>query len=367
MLFTVPVWQGKPELLYCCSIPLVRCTNNISFRMGFVDEGFRFGRLGLQMFQQFNIQQYTGRVYAAYYGLLHDVKLPIRDSIGPLKYAYVVSLEKGDIEYAFLCGNICLWKQIEIEPLEKLHNDVQAQIKQMAIFCQFHNLEMLKGLHITIRNFLWRAKIDSSHPGEDLIVEKEYNDIKSPSSTMLGWSHINRLWIYYMFGNFEKAYFHANAAIATGLLTRNVATNDPFFLLLVGLADIENSRRLNTRRSKHARICIKLIKQLADHAPCNFLGKQFLLEAQLATLENKPKRALQKFTCAITLAKDGFIMETALGYELAAKALFQTGDLERANTFFEEAILVYRRWGSVPKTTHLLREIKTIMTCRRSR
>lgn len=325
-----------------------------------VDEGFRFGRLGLQIFERFNILQWTGRVYAGFYGLLNHLKLPLRDSIEPLKYAYVVSLEKGDVEYACLCGNISLWLQIEIEPLEKLFNEVQAHIKQMTLLGQLHNLQMLKGIYLTVRNFLWLVNVD----GEEFIDENEYNEIQSPSDSVLGWSHINRLWLYYMFGHSEKAFFHAQAAMATGLLTGDVHVH--FVLLLVGLSDIENARHKGIRRLKYARKCIKLLAKYADHAPCNYLGRMYLLKAELASLEKNHVKALKSFTCAIAISNDsGFIFESAIAYERAAREFVRIGEVDRANVFFDDAITMYRKWGSIPKVTHLLEEVKSYQ-CRKT-
>jgi hypothetical protein len=324
-----------------------------------VDEGFRFGQLGLQIFQRFKIHQWTGRVYALYYGLLHSLKLPIRDAIIPLKYAYVVSLEKGDIEFGFLCGINGLWMQNEIEPLENLNNDIRFYVKQMVMFGQYHNLEMLKALHLTVRTFLSQSWLHVNPSTENIIEEKDYDNIKTPSNIIVGWSHVCRLWLYYMFGHFEKSFYHLKAAVTTGILTNNAETTKPFILLLIGLADVANARCLGIRKLTQARKCVKMLEALANHAPCNFLGKQYLLEAELASFENNHEKALQRFTCAIALAKkSGFLMENALGCELAGKALLRRSDRRRAAPFLDEAVIMYQQWGSVRKAANLLCEME---------
>jgi hypothetical protein len=342
------------------------CANGIRYSLGFVDEGFRFGQLGLQIFHRFNIQQWMGRVYSMYYGLLHALKFPLTESIDPLTCAYHVSLEKGDIEFGFLCLTVILTIRIEFEPLDKMNTDLHAHIKQMAKFGHFHNLEALRSLHLLVKNFLGRAHVDVSNSTEEFCNEEEYDDVKSPSNMVVGWTHVHRLWLYYMFGRFDRSFFHAQAVVSKGMLTKGGAsTSRPFILLVVGLADIAYARSLGIQRLTYARKCIRMIRKFAHHAPSNFLGKQYLLEAELASFQNKHNQALQGFVCAIALAKDaGMIIDAALGYELAAKALSRASRPQRADLFFDDAVLMYRKWGSVPKATHLLCEVKEIKKCR---
>lgn len=336
-------------------------TSKMQNRNGNVESGFRFGCLGLRIFEQFSMQQWTGRVYSLFYGFLHDLKLPTRESIEPLKYACTISLEKGDVEYGLLCGNLSIFSQMQIVPLKKLHDEVQAQIRKLSIYGQRHSHEMLQSLNVTIHNLLWNANPDVDCLSGELLNENEYNDIKSSSYNSLGWSHVLRMWLYYLFGHYDKAYKHSQVCIISEVVGINSdGVNLPFVLLFIGLANIEYARSRRKSTSTVVKKCVQRLQDFARYAPLNCLGKKFLLEAELVSLKKKNNDvAFEKYTCAIALSKDAdFGMETALGYERAAKYLLRRGDYNRSSTFFNEAITLYRKWGSEPKVKHLIGEIK---------
>jgi predicted ATPase len=71
-----------------------------------INAGYRFGRLGIRLYEKFDTKAWLGRVSAAYYGCVHGWKKPIQEALEPLKYAHRVGLETGDIEFAMLNSNI---------------------------------------------------------------------------------------------------------------------------------------------------------------------------------------------------------------------------------------------------------------------
>lgn len=318
----------------------------------------------MKSFEQYNIQQWTGRVYSLFYGFLHDLKMPMIDSIEPLKHAYTVSLEKGDIEYGFLIGNLILFTQLQLDPLDKLNSEIQSHIRQLNIFGQFHTLQMTKSMDVTVRNFLWNANPDmhNSQCSKFFIDENEYSNNQSPSETVLVWDLVLRMWLYYLFGHYDKAYEDAQVSMSSSVVNKGNRSSLPFALLFIGLTNIEYARKHDNCKLAIAKKCFKLIKEYARHAPSNSLGKKYLLEAELITFDkkkNKHVKSFEKYTAAIALSKDsGFLMETALGYERAAKELVRVGDYTRASTYFNEAINFYNQWGSKLKVKQLLQEIE---------
>lgn len=76
------------------------------------------------MFKKQHFKQWTARVYLLYFGMIHSLKMPVQETVVNLKYAYRVALEKGDIEYAFLCVSLSVYSQFEISTLSDLKTDV---------------------------------------------------------------------------------------------------------------------------------------------------------------------------------------------------------------------------------------------------
>jgi tetratricopeptide (TPR) repeat protein len=327
-----------------------------------MESGYRFGCIGMRIFEQYNIQQWTGRVYSLFYGFLHDLKMPMKDSIEPLKRACMISLETGDVEYGCLCGNLRLWSQFQMDPLDQLYMEVQSHAQQLKLFGQYHTLEMLKPTTVTIRNLLWNANIDINCPSNEFIDESEYNDNQSPSDAVLGWNYILQMLLCYLFGHYEKAYEHSQRIMSSSVVKNGCRSDLPLTLLFIGLTNIEYVRKHVRYRLTLAKKCLKQIKEFATYGPSNSLGKKFLLEAEIASIQKNHIKALEKYTCAIALSKDsGFIMETGLGYERAAKELVRMGDYQRASTYFEEAVKCYEQWGSPLKVKHLRREMESII------
>ena len=56
--------------------------------MNQIDDGLRFGRLGLTLLERFGSIEYLPRVYAAYYGVIGPCVDAIDHSLEPLKKAY---------------------------------------------------------------------------------------------------------------------------------------------------------------------------------------------------------------------------------------------------------------------------------------
>jgi histidine kinase len=74
-----------------------------------LDAGFRFGQLAIKIIEKFGARSWVPRVYAIVYGCLHSFKLPIRDSLAPLKEAYTIGIGTG--KFHRVChhtSNLCL-------------------------------------------------------------------------------------------------------------------------------------------------------------------------------------------------------------------------------------------------------------------
>ena len=65
---------------------------------GNVDEGYEFAKLGLDTLHRFRSKEWVPRVYLIFYAGLNGWKQPFENNLVPLKYAYRVGLQTGDIE-----------------------------------------------------------------------------------------------------------------------------------------------------------------------------------------------------------------------------------------------------------------------------
>jgi hypothetical protein len=87
------------------------------------DAAFRYGELGLELLDMFQVREYLPRVYAAYYACIFQWRYHLPDSLDHLKKAQRVGMQTGDVEFACLCAN--LWGYIAMDtdiPLDEIEN-----------------------------------------------------------------------------------------------------------------------------------------------------------------------------------------------------------------------------------------------------
>jgi tetratricopeptide (TPR) repeat protein len=114
-------------------------------------------------------------------------------------------------------------------------------------------------------------------------------------------------------------------------------------------------RRMYTSR---VRKLLKRVSNLALHSPANFLGKQYLIQAELEVVSKNHQEAMSNFRSAILHTRESRSdMQSALANERFGKYLLEIGDLESARPILEEAYQLYRRWGATAKMKHLKDEI----------
>jgi hypothetical protein len=68
--------------------------------------GYRCGQLALRVLEKFKCAEFVPRVYAPVYGFINSWKFEFSAALEPLKYAYDVGLETGDIEFAMVNASL---------------------------------------------------------------------------------------------------------------------------------------------------------------------------------------------------------------------------------------------------------------------
>ena len=312
------------------------------------------------MYEMFQVQQWMGRVYSVFYGVIRPLKLLLTESIEPLNYAYLVSLEKGDVEFAFLNGYVSLWLQFQCTPLLILKDRLIALLNHMLLFGQHQNVLTMTPLKRTLELLLEHNKADIDVDLDEQGVKSIDDDnLRQGNKTSKSWWRFYSMYVCYYLGYQEKAYQLAKACTVDLANVTFGDTGVAMYLYYIGLVNMEQARQ--TRRDvcvATAKKCLKKLKLLAQIAPSNNLGKQYLLEGEVLSYHRKNTLAFVNYTSAIALSKNsGFIPETALSNERAAKFLYSIGDTEHSKQFFREALHFYEQWGSKPKISFLQNDI----------
>jgi hypothetical protein len=171
----------------------------------------------------------------------------------------------------------------------------------------------------------------------------------------------------YIFADFDGA---EREAVAFRSLRKYLHFKSSFgFISLIEgmtLLAVCNQRPRNVRK-KHLSVVKGNIKQLKKEAllnPRDIVGKQFLLEAELAAVRGKHDCAQQKYICAVAVASDnGIVLDHAIACERAGRYMMMSmRDEESANEYFRKAHASYREWGAYCKVEQLEKEMPSTLT-----
>jgi hypothetical protein len=325
-----------------------------------VDEGYRIGSLSFALYKKFDAKAWLARLSAIYFDLVHNWVRPIEESRKPLDYAYRAGLESGDIECAFACAILSWFMRFDSTPLPDLELEMEILTERMELYGQKTFILMTKSARQLIHNLMGLGDgdvIDLRGKIVDAAIMEEINSIHA----LFTWNHAHRLVLNYLFGRYSEAAQHAKFARELGNSFFG-PVRGAWIVFLCGLAVVADARQKQRRRAPYARMYSNLLRRWAAKGePRYFLGKHYLLEAELAVLTGNRVNAFILYATAIaTSREEKLIMQVALASERTARFLLEQGDNERATTFFHDALTMYNEWGASAKALHLENEINEL-------
>ena len=106
---------------------------------------------------------------------------------------------------------------------------------------------------------------------------------------------------------------------------------------------------------KSANKTIRIIRGWAKNGNVNVVHHLYILEAELAVLNRKIKKAKEKFNDAIvTSSRNGFLQDRALAHELAGAFFKAQGDDNWEKYHIDRSIACYQEWGCSEKVKRLM-------------
>jgi hypothetical protein len=278
---------------------------------------------------------------------------------GPLKHAYHVGLETGDVEYAFLNGTIFCFHCFEAgKPLPLIENELHSLLNAMKSYKQ-------EARQIMVASFLHkvqvlRGRLDKRMSFTGAVVDLQtalQSRFESENTSERYWSHFTELQLAYIFGDYERAVEHGDRCRDTSQVSATgiESTSVLFFDGLSLLALYQESKRQRVRTLWHVRHHVRFLKKIAKKSPQNVLCLLYLLEAELASIiRHDRSMANWKYTSAIAMATEtGHIFGHALACERAGRHAVRVGDQATAESYLRKALSSYNTWGSTPKVQQL--------------
>jgi histidine kinase len=332
------------------------------------DAAVRFGQLSVELLERFQVREYIGRVYAAYYACIFPWKYPMRDGLDHLLYAHRSCLQTGDVEFSSLCAN--LWSYLAIDAGIPL-NEIEQQWTNFQVTMKTHRQETIFRMSVpclqTIQYFQGKD-VDFSET-EALLQHSLQHNLRS-SINGICWTRAKAA---FLFNDYEKAHELTHDAN----VTRRIWSIPPspeivhvvflngmiMFALVAHRKPHFSARKRRQAGRQYVREGMKMIRLLRKYAlwiPANFLDKKYLLDAELAAVNGRSDEAMQYYISAIALAKENrSLFVQGVANERAGRYCFTVlQQPQEAVAHFRQALLVYEEWTAHRKVGQLQEALK---------
>jgi hypothetical protein len=336
----------------------------LCIKLNDIDAAFRFGELGIELLEQLQVREYIPRVYAAYYSCIYPFKYPARDALDHLLYAHRVGIQTGDIEFSCLCAN--LWSYLSMDaglPLGEIEHQWTIFQKTMKSHRQKSLLRMSIPCSQLIKYF--RGKDVDFTTTDSILQDCLATNLRSFASSIY-WGKAQSA---VLFNDWKLADEIAGVADLSKNLRRIPPTpevvhvtflNGMIAFVSLGTCSKEKLRRPRRQYFREGKKMLQSLEKFSQLCPANYVCMKFLLEAELAAALGQPGRAMERYICAISLAKDnGNFFIHGLANERAGRyCMSSLHQRQVAASYFNHSLLAYLGWSALRKVEHLRNELK---------
>ncbi|MCP4130286.1 MAG: AAA family ATPase [bacterium] len=326
---------------------------------GRIEKGYKFGELALNLLEKMNVSGERARTLLVMNAFVKHHKKHGAETLEPLLMAYHEGLKSGDVEFASYSLLAYCNHLMEVgDNLEQESKEIEKYIRDQNILKQEQQAYTTRIYHQTILNLM-------NGDGNPVFLKgRSYNEDRMISihteagdSMTLCSLYFNKLVLSFIFKKYEAALENAERA---GVLLGSIAGTLSFpkfyfFDSLVRLALYERlSKGSRKKMLKKVYANLKKLREWAYHAPMNQLHRCYLIEAEIAGVRGKDRKAMGLYKNAIEMAhKNEYVCDEAIANELAAGYYRSIGFKELAGYYMTEAIYVYSRWGAAAKVKDL--------------
>ncbi|EJK59248.1 hypothetical protein THAOC_20557 [Thalassiosira oceanica] len=309
-------------------------------------------------------------------GLIHHWSKPLRDSLEPLREGNRLGMECGDIESAGF--------NLDFYLARAYYSGCQIGGKAVTEFIDGHiKYQNIEGghsqrFHITSEldiesYFLAFKKLRGVEIQED---ERDFDGILAVANqignkSLLGNIYLIQLDLKVFFGEWEEAaeMLHSAGNVQDALFAKYSGVRWTILEALISIQATRFSKKMLTswkwRQRAYAMLTswkwrqrayasVKRVRGWAKKKNPNILHNLHLLDAELASVEGKKKKAISHYRDAIDMAeKNGFLQDQALSSELASLYFDSIGDTRQMSIHRENAIRCYSEWGATAKVEQL--------------
>jgi predicted ATPase/signal transduction histidine kinase/tRNA A-37 threonylcarbamoyl transferase component Bud32 len=328
-------------------------------RLGDISLGYQFGELAIKLLDKFPSRSIESRVYAVFGAFIQQWKRDLNSGLGYLKEGFQAGIEAGNLEFAGYCiGEYCrsyLWMG---QPLALVEDEIGKYLKLIQQLKQEGCSQYIGIDGQTVLNLRGKS-VEPCH-----LVGDNFNEVESVPILIEEQNFLVVCLVYnakamlnFVFQNYAEALensrlFEKYEEAVAGFYTASVG-NFYYSLILLALYPQADKNEQNKHLKKVQGLQKKMYKW-AVSAPMNYQHKYDLVAAETARVLGQNAAAMDLYDRAIAgAAKNGYIQEEALAYELAGEFYQSLGKQIIAQAYLTKAYYGYIRWGALAKVKHL--------------
>ncbi|MBE9164366.1 MULTISPECIES: AAA family ATPase [Microcoleaceae] len=327
--------------------------------LGDVKTGYRFGKLALNLLDQFNATECKSLILAVFSSWIQHHQEALRAMMPTTKEGYRAGMETGDFLYGgysiLVYFHANFFGGVELETWEAEQAGYTAAFGQMKQYSVQAYLGMNQQVVKNLRESMNQPDcLIGNAYDERVMIPKHY---QNNDQSLISFAYIYKLQLAYTFGNCSAALSHI-AQVKPCLMAVSGLYVFPifhFYAALTHLALFPTQPEID-----QAEILMQVethqttLHQWGQNAPMNYLHKWYLVEAEKHRVLGNKAEAIEMYDRAISGAKENkFLNEEALANELAAKFYWEWSKEKLAQTYMIEAYYCYVQWGATAKVTDL--------------
>jgi PAS domain S-box-containing protein len=325
--------------------------------LGDITMGYRFGTLAESLYSSLEEHEKREGIYGitVYNLLIRHWKEDLHKMIEPLLELFQIARNNGSLEWASisLAGYLIIsfFSGKDLKTVERAFRTSTESIRQLK---QEMIVDWCRIYHQAILNLQGENTIPWELVGEVYDEPVMLPQLKEKGNkTPVVLNYYLKFQLCYLFEKYADAIENSDQVekYIDGIRSLPAIPLYHFYDSLARLA-LYNSADASAKKLIRKRVAAnqKKMEKWAEHAPGNYLHKFFMVQAEVARIDDNEAIAILKYQKAIELAeKNDFCQEVALGHELAAKFWLEKGQHAYALHHLKSAHYGYSLWGAVAK------------------
>ena len=320
--------------------------------------GYKLGQVGYDLAEGHGLRRYQARTYVLFGGLLVIWTRHLRAGRDPLRRAFEIANEIGDLTFAsFSRNNLNINLLAAGDPLSEVQCEVERGLEfaqKLRFGLMIDILATQLGLVRTLLGLTTKFGSLNHEQLDEFQIERRFSE--NPGLAIAEcWYWIRKLQASFFAGDYALA--NEAASRAKRLLwtsTGQFETAEYHFYAALSCAAACDRSSFGAREGAALEEHSRQLEIWAENCPENFENRAALVGAEIARLEGREIDAERLYQQAIRSARvNAFVHNEALAYELAARFYAARGFEDFAHVYQRKARDCYVRWGADGKVRQL--------------